>query len=383
MQPITSGQCGDLLAMWLEKSSSPDAVKQLVKDTGYNDSPFFGAEKKKVRIVGELVIVNAALAIVAVNQVFGPNDAKAIIDAFLAVARKAVFGFLEGKDPDFKKRYEQRLGEYFKVLSEDKPALAISFCFMKNLGLDPLKNMEGQLQVASRLGDSLTKTLDALSVLTLERIKNEKLIDTNQFIQREISRNEDKVTVDILHGAVFKNAQDFYQHIKSKGYYHPSGPLALLLKPDVYSWFVGYAALYVLCHTSEKYRAKAAQLFVVRNQVLREAVTLSAQLWNDLDSKTVDDLGKTPNDDSFGDDQASKQESKIFENHIQSLEVASQEAIKNMTVERAPYPYLPIYRIIGPIFGGIKDMDERQLAEKFNPIFAELLKKTGNVLNAL
>ena len=106
MQPITSGQCGDLLAMWLEKSSRPDAVKQLVKNTGYNDSPFFGAEKKKVRIVGELVIVNVALAIVAVNQVFGPNDAKAIIDAFLAVARKAVFGFLEGKDPDFKKRYD-------------------------------------------------------------------------------------------------------------------------------------------------------------------------------------------------------------------------------------------------------------------------------------
>ena len=68
MKPITRGQCSDLLAIWLETSSGPDAVKQLVKDTGYNDSPFFGAEKKKVRIVGELVLANTALAIFAVNQ---------------------------------------------------------------------------------------------------------------------------------------------------------------------------------------------------------------------------------------------------------------------------------------------------------------------------
>lgn len=167
MLPITTNRCADLLAMWLEKSSGPDAIKQLVKDTGYNDSPLFGAEKKKVRIVGELVTVNTALAIYAVNQVFEPNDAKSIIDTFLAIARKSVFGYLEGKDPSFKKRYEQRMGEYFKILSEKKPALGMSFSFMKNLDLDPLKNMQGQILVAARLGDSLSKTLDVLNRLTL------------------------------------------------------------------------------------------------------------------------------------------------------------------------------------------------------------------------
>src|SRR3989344_990354 len=162
MLPITTNQCGDLLAMWLEKSSSPDTIKQLVKDTGYNDSPLFGAEKKKVRIGCELVMANTALAIYAVNQIFGPNDAKPIIDTFLAIARKSVFGYLEGKDPNFKKRYEQRMSEYYKILSEDKPALGMSFSFMKNLDLDPLKNMQGQVLVAARLGDSLSKTLDVL-----------------------------------------------------------------------------------------------------------------------------------------------------------------------------------------------------------------------------
>jgi hypothetical protein len=168
MQPIIRTECGALLAMWLEKNSAADSVKQIVKDTGYNDSPFFGAEKKKVRIIGELVTVNTALAIYAVNQVFEFNDAKEIIDTFLAAVRKPVFGFLEEKDPDFKERYEQRMAEYFKVLSEDKPALGLSFCFMRNIDLDPLKNMQGQLLVATRLSDSLKKTLDVLNGLTLK-----------------------------------------------------------------------------------------------------------------------------------------------------------------------------------------------------------------------
>lgn len=167
LPPISRAACGDLLARWLEKSSDPDVVKQLVKETGYNDSPFFGAEKKKIKIVGELLIVNTALGIFAVNQVFGHNDAKAIIDAFLAVAEKYVFGYLEKKDAGFKQRYEQRMGQYFKVLLEEKPALGMSFSFMTNLGLDPLKNMQGQILVAARLGQSLSQTLDVLKRLTL------------------------------------------------------------------------------------------------------------------------------------------------------------------------------------------------------------------------
>ena len=59
------------------------------------------------------------------------------------------------------------MDEYFKLLSEDKPALGMSFSFMKNLDLDPLKNMQGQILVAGRLGESLSKTIDVLNRLTL------------------------------------------------------------------------------------------------------------------------------------------------------------------------------------------------------------------------
>jgi hypothetical protein len=49
---MTVAHLASLLVAWLEKHSGPDAVKQVVKETGYNDSPFFGSEKKRVRIAG-------------------------------------------------------------------------------------------------------------------------------------------------------------------------------------------------------------------------------------------------------------------------------------------------------------------------------------------
>ena len=167
MQAITGTQCGDLLAMWLGKASTPEDAKLIAKEVGFNDSPFFGAEKKKVQLMGELVMVNTALAIFAVNQVFDAREAKSIIDPFLSIANKSIFSVIEKKDSDFKRRYELRMSEYFRILSEDKPALGISFSFMSNLGLNPLSNLQGQILVAARFGDSLTKTLDVLRRMTL------------------------------------------------------------------------------------------------------------------------------------------------------------------------------------------------------------------------
>jgi hypothetical protein len=161
MLPISRAQAGDLLAIWLGKNSVPTVLKQIVAETGYNDSPWFGAEKKKVRLVDEVVMVNSAVAIFAVNQVFTGSDAKAVIDAFLASARTSVFSVIEAKDKDFKRRYEQRMGEYFEALHEERAAIALSFRFMQNLDLDPPKSM-GQILVAS-----LSNTLKILRTLTL------------------------------------------------------------------------------------------------------------------------------------------------------------------------------------------------------------------------
>lgn len=197
----------------------------------------------------------------------------------------------------------------------------------------------------------------------------------------------DKVIVDLLFESVFKNAQDYYQYIKLKQLYHLNGSLSMILKPDVYSWFVGYAVLYVLFLTSEKYRDKAQQLHVVRNLVIREAIATSAKAWEDIETKILRDVNNTTSpqltDRPSIASQVSAQEKKIYEDHVKSLEDACKEAIKNITVNRSVYPYVSIYRVIGPVFGGINDMSEQQIAERFNPVFCDLLKKTSNVLKAL
>lgn len=164
---ISGDQCGDLLAMWLEKTCAPENIKLIAKEIGFNDSPLFGGEKKRLKIMSELLIAHTALAIFAVNQVFEAQAAKSIIDPFLAVVSKSIFSALEKKDDTFKNTYEQRMPEYFRILSEEKAMLGISFSLMQHLGLNPLKNMNGQLTLTTRLGDSLTKTIDVLKRMNL------------------------------------------------------------------------------------------------------------------------------------------------------------------------------------------------------------------------
>lgn len=161
--PVTIAQCGDLLAAWLEKNSDPQLVKQFIKETGYDDS----SESKKIRIVGEIAMLNSALAIFAVNQIFLSTEAEAVIDSYLSVARRSVFRLLEDRDPTFKKRYQQRLRKYFEILAEEKPALGMSFALLQNLGVDPVKSGNAQIVVSVRLGNSLKQTIDALKRLKL------------------------------------------------------------------------------------------------------------------------------------------------------------------------------------------------------------------------
>lgn len=167
MQSITGAQCGDLLAIWLGKASGPENAKAVAKEAGFNDSPFFGADKKRIHLLGELVMVNTAIAIVAVNQVFDRLQAQSIIDPFLARAQKSVFSFLEQKDPDFKAKYEERMAEYFHVFSSGKPGLAVAAAFMNNLGLNALSNLNGQVLLTARFGDALKETINVLRRVTL------------------------------------------------------------------------------------------------------------------------------------------------------------------------------------------------------------------------
>jgi hypothetical protein len=59
------------------------------------------------------------------------------------------------------------MGEYYKILSEDKPALGMSFAFISNLEMDPLKNMQGQILAGACLGINLKQALDLLKRLKI------------------------------------------------------------------------------------------------------------------------------------------------------------------------------------------------------------------------
>lgn len=165
MQKDLARQFGDLLASWLAKSGGAEAAKEVAAEIGYNDAPLFGAAKKKMRLISELVSIHAAIAIFCVNQVFDHANAKAVIDAFLAISNKSIFSWIESKDAGFSKTYEARMAEYFKILHGDKAPLGLSFSLMQHLGKDPLKDMKGQVALAARLAGATKSTLAVLDVM--------------------------------------------------------------------------------------------------------------------------------------------------------------------------------------------------------------------------
>jgi len=155
-------ECGDDLALLLEEGTSPEHTARIAKEIGFDDSPVFGARKKKARIRGEVAMINSALIIHAVNEVVNENKAKPIIDEFLRVARMYVFNGLEAQNPQFEERYPERLTEYFEILSQEKPALGLTFSFMRHLGVDPLQNLEGQLKFSAHI---LAMRKDAIAIV--------------------------------------------------------------------------------------------------------------------------------------------------------------------------------------------------------------------------
>ncbi len=150
--------CGDELAILLEEGSSAETAGRIAKEIGFNDSPIFGAKKKKARIETEVAILNAAVIICAVNQVVDETNAKPIIDEFLKKSKLYVIEKLERKNPRFPIKYTERLSEYFAILSRDKPVLGWSNSFFRHVGVAPL-NLEGQLAFARHIAAMLKKAM--------------------------------------------------------------------------------------------------------------------------------------------------------------------------------------------------------------------------------
>ncbi len=150
---------GDDLAMLLEEGASRETAGRIAKEIGFNDNPILGAKRKKTQIETEVAMINAAVIIYAVNQVVDETKAKPIIDEFLKQSNMYVFERLAERDRRFLKKYPERLAEYFEILSRDKPVLGLSFSFLRHMGGDPLKNLEGQLLFSAHLSAMLKEAM--------------------------------------------------------------------------------------------------------------------------------------------------------------------------------------------------------------------------------
>lgn len=167
MTVITVGQCGDMLASFVGNRSSAEEAKAIAKMIGYNDSPLFGARKKRAALVSELAMLYSALVIFSANQAFNQVTAKAVIDSFLDCAKRKVFIHIEKEISGFSSIYSTRMTEYFPIFHQDRAPLGLSFALMQNLGVDPLNSLQGQLTLTGHIASKVGETIKILKGLTV------------------------------------------------------------------------------------------------------------------------------------------------------------------------------------------------------------------------
>jgi hypothetical protein len=192
VQVVTANDCGNMLSVFLGSRASAESAKELAKEVGYNDSPLFGAKKKRVALISELVMFYSALVIFASNRIFNQTVAKSVVDAFLLHAKGRVFSHLEKELPSFSSIYAARLEEYFPIFHQDKAPLGLSFALMKHLGLDPMKNLEGQLWLARQIGMTLDETLEILRGLRVSAPGIERQVEDDQDGKERMRRATDE-----------------------------------------------------------------------------------------------------------------------------------------------------------------------------------------------
>ena len=158
----TLAQCGDMLSFVVGERASAENSRRIAKEIKFNDSPLFGARKKRATLVGELVAIHSALVIFAANQALEEHAAKPVIDSFLKIANARIFKHVEAELPGFAGIYANRMKQYFPALHEERPALGLSYLLMDHLGLSPLKNLQAQLFLASEIGNAVTESVTSM-----------------------------------------------------------------------------------------------------------------------------------------------------------------------------------------------------------------------------
>lgn len=109
-----------------------------------------------MKLMAEVCCIHTAIAIHSANCIFEDVDLKPIIDGFLELLRKYMFSTLEKHMPKFSYLYEERMTEYYKVLSENDHDIALSFAFLYNLHGNVKLDMESQAILAVRFSKAVS-----------------------------------------------------------------------------------------------------------------------------------------------------------------------------------------------------------------------------------
>lgn len=180
MRPEIENQCSVLLGVWLQQKCSSEEVKKIATNIKYKKFSLFNTSQ--TYLFSEIAIINTAFAIFAVNLAFSTPEAKEIIDGFLSVARKTIFSPLEKSDKNFKRKYESRIEEYFRILKCNDVTTAIpalTNSFIDHLGLNRHKQPSASVILAIHFLDASNQIAGILQSMSFQP---RKLQDINNVL---------------------------------------------------------------------------------------------------------------------------------------------------------------------------------------------------------
>lgn len=154
MAEVSAEKYGNLLADWLEESSSLQRAQDLANNLNYNLAPFWGAKKRRARFRGELLAANTALALFLIKHAFG-EDRYASVSMWLLIIKKArVIPRTEENTPGLLRSHETRVNEYSEVLSNGASSVGMAIVFVRTLGLPIVGTIHEQILLMMRFGEA-------------------------------------------------------------------------------------------------------------------------------------------------------------------------------------------------------------------------------------
>lgn len=144
------------LAQWVEETSNPETIKKISKEAEFNLKPLFGAKKKRMKLIAEVLSVKISVAIHVAHQTFRKHELQPIVDTFLEVLYANLLVHVDERSPSFNTTCQERLREYSTLYDLPNPGYGLSAKFLMNLhGKNTSSNKSFKL-----LGERFAQTIE-------------------------------------------------------------------------------------------------------------------------------------------------------------------------------------------------------------------------------